>query len=175
MRNKLGWHQVVLIGAMSAIALWRFLTGQWTISLYPLWWALGMILGFLSVFGDKLVYLAINDMKALMDWKIKESLQFLLLEKEGPREHLVMRSALFVGAWIILAFFSLVEVANPIARGLVAGIGVHLIFDLGWDYLDKDKGIEGWFWQIKRTLQKDEIRWFWWGSLVLSLVAISML
>lgn len=169
MKNKLLWHQVVLIGALLLLSGSKFLLGRWTINMDILWWWLGGILGFIFVFCDRFIHVLVTNPKDAMSLKLKdlwrvgkmtESFALTVTERSN-QSNLVMRSALFVGAWIILGVWAMTSVANSFSRGFVYGIGLHLIFDLYWDYfLDKTGKIKEWFWQIKRNLSDNEIKQF---------------
>jgi hypothetical protein len=167
-KNKLWLHQMVLFGVLSAIILWNVLNKQFVFNTSILWWLLGAMIGFLFVFGDRLVYslvsrpeeaLSIQIKELFVKGKIAEGLKLLLAERYDQKE-LVMRSFLFLVMWAVLAFFTVTSVTNFFARGLVLGIGTHLIFDLIYDYRNDKERLDMWFWQIKRTLEPEEKRWF---------------
>jgi hypothetical protein len=88
-----------------------------------------------------------------------EGIKLLLTERYEQKE-LVMRSAMFLVVWVVLAFFTATSVTNFFARGFVLGIGTHLVFDLIYDYKTDKERLDLWFWQIKRTLEPEEKRWF---------------
>jgi hypothetical protein len=120
------------------------------------------------VFLDRFVYSIFSGsdeklsvrMKELFDQKkFIEGVKLLLAEKYEQKE-LVMRSFLFLVVWIVLAFFTMTSVANFFARGLVLGIGTHLMFDLIYDFKFDKERLDIWFWQIKRTLEPEEKFWF---------------
>lgn len=135
MRNKILWHQVVLFSIFLGLTLLRLFSGQIRLDLNLIWWWLGGVLGFLFVFSDRLIY-------SLM----------------GNRRE-VMRSALFIVIWAVLAIFTATSVGTGFPRGVVLGLGTHLIFDLWWDYRAGGRDIELWFWQVK-SVTKTEIDWF---------------
>jgi len=98
--------------------------------------------------------------KELLNRKnIPERIRLLLAERYDQKE-LVMRSAMFIVVWIVLAFFTATSVANFFARGFVLGIGTHLMFDLIYDFTHDKERLDIWFWQIKRTLEPEEKFWF---------------
>lgn len=169
MKNKLLWHQVVLIGVLLLITALRLLIGRWTISSDILWWWLGSILGFIFVFSDRFINILITNPKDAMSLKLKDLWRggkaieafSLTVTERANQTNLVMRSALFTGAWIILAIWTMTSVSNVFSRGFIYGIGLHLVFDLWWDYyIDKASKIRDWFWQIKRDLSEIEIKQF---------------
>lgn len=135
MRNKILCHQVVLFSIFLGLTLLRLFSGQVRLDLNLIWWWLGGVLGFLFVFSDRLIY-------SLM----------------GNRRE-VMRSALFIVIWAVLAIFTVTSVGTGFPRGVVLGLGTHLIFDLWWDYRAGGRDIELWFWQVK-SVTKTEIDWF---------------
>lgn len=167
MQNKILWHQVVLFFVLFGLAAVRWLTGRLGVGLDLLWWWLGGIIGFLFVFSDRLVYALANSPEEVLSLKIKElfskghlaaGLALTFAERE-KQKHLMMRSALFVVIWAVLAIFTATSVANSFSRGFVLGLGTHLLFDMTWDYIWGSRDIDLWFWQI-RKVTKTEIDWF---------------
>lgn len=130
---------MVLFSIFLGLTLLRLLLGQIRLDLNLIWWWLGGVLGFLFVFSDRLVY--------------------ALVSNREEQKHLVMRSALFVVIWAVLAIFTATSVGTGFPRGFVLGLGTHLIFDLWWDYRSSGREIELWFWQVK-NVTKMEIDWF---------------
>lgn len=168
LKNKLWLHQIVLFGVLGLLVFLSWLRGVFVFDLNLLWWLLGAVLGFLFVFGDRIIYSLVSKPDETLSIEIKEmfgqgrvkgGLELLLNERYDQKE-LVMRSALFLILWIVMALFTMTSVTNDFARGLVLGIGIHLEFDLLYDYfLDKER-LDLWFWQIKRTLEPEEKMWF---------------
>ena len=159
---------MVLFGVLGVLILWSIFNKNFVFNLNLLWWLLGAAIGFLFVFGDRLVYSLVSRPDETLSVKIKElfvkgriteGLRLLLAERYDQKE-LVMRSAMFVVVWVVLAFFTMTSVTNHFARGLVLGIGTHLIFDLIYDFEKDKERLDMWFWQIKRTLEPEEKRWF---------------
>lgn len=170
----------MLVGALITLVAFRLLTGYWGLKIYVLWWLLGAVAGFLFVFTDRLVNVVVTNPDSVLSVKVKEvikrkslvlGLRTLLIER-NDQERLMMRSGLFVAVWLFLGFWGLLFVTHPLGRGLLAGIGIHLMFDLGWDYFNKGVGVNHWFWQIKRALSPKEIRGFVWVVFVVSAAVI---
>jgi hypothetical protein len=162
------WHQTVLLVIMLILTVGRLALGQWQISLSILWWWLGGVLGFLFVFSDRLVHSLVTNSQEVLSLRVRElflsrklgeGLRALILER-GQQNNLMMRSVLFVVIWLILAFWTMVGVTAPLARGFMLGMGVHFIIDLLWDYRIKKGDLSFWFWQIKRSVSLEEQRWF---------------
>jgi len=166
-RGKLIWHQVVLFGVLAFLTILRFFLGQNHFGIEVLWWWLGGVIGFLFVFADRLVYALASNSRETLSIQIKDlfgkgkliqGLALAFSERE-QQKHLVMRSALFVVIWAVLAIFTATSVGGGFPRGLVLGLGTHLIFDLVWDYRGGSRDVELWFWQVK-NVNKMEIDWF---------------
>ena len=162
--DKLALHQYVLFGIIGLLILLGLATGNFVFGINLLWWMLGAMMGFLFVFSDQLINsLLMNPSetlrlrsKELFDRKkINEELLVLLNERHEQKE-LVMRSFLFLLTWVILAFFTITSVNSQFARGLILGIGTHLVFDFIYDYFRNRERFDNWFWQIKRTISEKE-------------------
>lgn len=152
--NKLVWHQVVLFSIFLGLTLVRALKGQVSFDLNLIWWWLGGVLGFLFVFCDRLIYALVSNREEVLSVALAAAFS----ERE-KQKHLMMRSALFVAIWAVLAIFTVTSVGTGFPRGFVLGLGTHLIFDLWWDHRAGGRDIELWFWQI-RNVTKKEIDWF---------------
>lgn len=167
-RNKLWLHQIVLFGVLGLLILWSIFDRSFIFSVSLLWWLLGALVGFVFVFSDRLFNSLVAKPNEVLNVRIKDlflqgkvtgGLKLLLEERYDQRE-LVMRSFLFIIVWVILAIFTMTSVTNFFARGFVLGIGIHLIFDLIYDFITDKERLDMWFWQIKRTLEPEEKRWF---------------
>ena len=178
--KKVVWHQVVLFSLMLLLTGWRLMSGEWVMGIGVLWWWLGGVLGFVFVFFDWLIQLMVMEPKRVFDVKLKKALKgeniktgvAFALEERQKKSELVMKSAFFLLAWLVLGFFTLSSVASAFSRGFLLGLGTHLMFDLAWDYFKKPEKLDNWFWMIKRSLGMEEKRWFVWVVLVLySLIA----
>lgn len=167
-KRKLWLHQLVLFGVLGILILWSVVNRSFVFNLDWLWWLLGAMIGFLFVFLDLIFYKIISKPKEIFGLKIKELFvrkNFLnevrlLLAEESDQKEQVMRSAMFLVVWVVLAFFTMTSVVNFFARGFMLGIGTHLLFDLVYDFVYDKERLDLWFWQIKRTLEPEEKRWF---------------
>ncbi|MBU1071598.1 hypothetical protein KKG65_04310 [Patescibacteria group bacterium] len=166
--KKVIWHQVVLFSLMLLLTGWRLMSGRWLFGVGVLWWWLGGVLGFVFVFFDWLIQLAVMEPSRVFDVKLKEVLQkkniksglvFVLGERQ-KKSRLVMKSALFLLVWLVMGFFTLSSIASAFGRGFMLGLGTHLVFDLVWDYFKVPEKLDNWFWMIKRKLDVEEKRWF---------------
>jgi len=166
-KNKVVWHQVFLFGGLIFLLLLRWVTGRFIFDVGVFWWLIGAIIGFVLVFADRLAYIflmkeeplsvKVGEMTARGNWRLALS---TLLEERREQKQLVIRSALFVMVWMVLALFTATSSANDFARGLMLGLGMHLVFDMVTDYLWEKEKLDLWFWQIKREIPKDEKQMF---------------
>lgn len=179
--DKLMLHQYVLFGVVGFLIILGLVTGNFVFGINLLWWMLGAVIGFMLVFLDRLINsLFANSDEALIPQikekigkkEIREGLLMLLNEKHEQKE-LVMRSFLFMLVWIIMALFTITSVNSQFARGLMLGIGTHLIFDFVFDYFWDKERFDTWFWQIKRVFSKDEKKWivFAFGAIYVLLIS----
>jgi len=167
-KGKLWLHQMVLFGVLGVLVLWSVINKSFVFNISLLWWLLGAMIGFLFVFLDRIVYGFFSESNGTLSLWIKELFNQkniperarLLLAERYDQKELVMRSAMFVVVWVVLAFFTATSVANFFARGFVLGIGTHLMFDLIYDFSKDKERLDQWFWQIKRTLELEEKFWF---------------
>lgn len=164
--NKVLLHQYVLFGLFGLLILRKILFGSFYFDLGILWWLMGGMFGFLFVFIDSFVFDLFahpNDVwsdriKAFFDKRvIKDNIETLLREDQEPKVQ-IMRSILFLFVWFVLGFLTMTSVVNSFSRGLVLGIGTHLVFDFVYDYFYDSKRFEKWFWQIKREIKHEEKR-----------------
>ncbi len=168
--RKILWHEIILVAVLLILSGWRLWQGQWVLDVGVLKWWLGAILGFLFVFLDRLAAIAVTDPDRVLETKlkevwgkgrIKEGLMMLLADRK-KQEKLIMRTALFLVVWVVLALLSVTSVASFGARGFVLGIGTHLVFDLIWDYFKDKEKLSRWFWQSKGNFSEREMEVFFW-------------
>lgn len=168
--SKIIWHEIILVSVLLILSGWRLWQGRWVIEVDILKWWLGAILGFLFVFLDRLAASAVADPDKVLETKLKEvggkgkmkkGLATLLVDR-GEQDKLIMRTALFLVVWVVLALLSVTSVVSFEARGFVLGIGTHLVFDLIWDYFKDRERLSRWFWQSKGNFSEKEMEIFFW-------------
>ncbi|MBU1084946.1 MAG: hypothetical protein ABIJ43_03765 [Candidatus Beckwithbacteria bacterium] len=81
--------------------------------------------------------------------------------RQGEFDKLTTRSALFQVVWVVLAVFTLSSVASWFGKALVMGLGLRMLVEewRGW-FSDKSKLKTSLFWQIKREVSMDELKWY---------------
>ncbi len=168
MRDKVSLHQLILFGILLLLILFKVVTGNFVFGLDLLWWLFGAVIGFLFVFTDRFVYsflmkpdeaLGVRLRDLFGQNKFSQGLLTLLNERHEQKE-LIMRSFLFLVVYLVLALLAVTSVSSSFGRGFILGIGIHLVFDLVYDYFLNKTRFDLWFWQIKREVGSEEKRWF---------------
>ncbi len=168
MKDKISLHQIILFGTLAVVVLGKLVTRNLALDLGILWWLLGAIIGFIFVFTDRFVYSFLMKPDEALGIRLRELFEgkqfseglMLLLNERHEQKELVMRSFLFVMVWLVLAFLAVTSIISPFGRGFMLGMGIHLVFDLLYDYFWNKERFELWFWQIKRVVSPEEKRWF---------------
>lgn len=159
---------MVLLGTLGVLIIGKLVTGNFAFNLGLLWWLLGAILGFIFVFTDRFIYSFLMKPNETLGIRLKELFEgkqfgeglMLLLRERHEQKELIMRSFLFEMAWLVMAFLTVTSVTSQLGRGFILGMGIHLSFDLIYDYFWNKERFEQWFWQIKREVSAEEKRWF---------------
>ena len=133
---------------------------------------LGGFFGWFLLKADRLVDAFFTNPQTQLSQKIRDLVKnrnflelFRTFEKHRfEQKNLAFRNAIFQATWLVLAFFTLSSTSSFFGKGMILGLGLHLLFDEWKDY--KSKGISyvrDWlFWQIKRKVSLQEARVFLW-------------
>lgn len=164
--SKLVIHQFLIVGILLVLTAVRLLLGVWALNTDVVFWWIGAIVGFGFVFADRFIYAFWQEKDEVLSMRLRELFgkgRFLegvatALRERKDQNRLMMRSILFLATWTFLAVFTVTSVGNPFGRGFMLGLGLHLTFDLGWDYFSKEKDVRLWFWQIKRSFSDEEVK-----------------
>jgi membrane-bound metal-dependent hydrolase YbcI (DUF457 family) len=101
------------------------------------------------------------------NWYFKEKKYFaalsLLDSRRREQVKLTFRSALFMIAWVPLAFFALTSTSALFGKGVVLGVMFHILLD-AWRMQKEspEKLNERLFWQIQRAITTEEQLTFMW-------------
>ncbi len=124
-------------------------------------------MGVYLLFLDRLVYVYTYPQEQLSQhfaylWrqnKYRQALE-LLDSRRTEQQRLMLRSALFMGFWLLLAIFSLTSSLSMVGRGAVMGMMAHVLFD-SWrlQKFDPEKLNKRLFWPIKRAFSREEQMW----------------
>lgn len=162
-------HWLVMIAVMVVAPGVRWLTRSWVLNIDILYWELGLVLGFLFVFSDGWwsEYLTRSDGSLIARWRLMRSEKqsvggwiSYLINENYPKQLQMMRGVLFVGCWIALAIFTMTSVGGFFAKGIMVGIGTHIVWDYVADYFVNESLLLQRFWQIKREMAIREVELF---------------
>lgn len=127
-------------------------------------WILGVILGVLVLFVDRIVYTYSYpgaQISQQFSWYIKEKKYLSALElldlRRLEQERLSFRSALFMAIWVPLSFFALTSTTGLFGKGVVMGLMLHILMD-AWKLqkLEPRRLHIRLFWLIKREISDEE-------------------
>lgn len=154
------------------LMLWR--GGVWPITtMYILqqgMWLLGVSLGVLLVYLDRIAYIYSfpgEQLSQQVSWyfanKQPGRALALLDSRRYEQVRLTFRSALFIVAWIPLAFFAVTSTNSLFGTGVVMGVMLHILVDT-WRMQRKSPELLNTrlFWQIKRKFAIEEQLVFLW-------------
>ncbi|MCE7898229.1 MAG: hypothetical protein DPW11_01095 [bacterium] len=133
-------------------------------------WVLGVIIGVLLLFIDRIVYTYSYPGTQIAQqfswyWKQKQYITALTLlyERRLEAERLTFRSSLFMVVWVPLAFFAVTSTPQLFGKGVVMGVMLHILYD-SWRLQKKDprRLHLRLFWLIKRVVTDEEQLVFLW-------------
>jgi len=142
---------------------------RWQLSWEVLFWFLGGVFGWVIVVVDRLVWIYWTrpqtqlsvQFRYLIGLKKFKQAGRLLANRKQEQTELTFRSAVFQIIWLILALFTITSSPSIFSRGLVLGLGLHLLYDEWKDYCQSPEKLRSWlFWQIKRPVSLSEQRLF---------------
>lgn len=134
------------------------------------WWVVGVIVGVLILFLDRIAYIYSYPTEQLSQqflWYVGQkkyvSALSLLDTRRLEQEKLVFRSALFMVIWIPLSFFALTSTAALFGKGVVMGLMLHDLVD-AWQLQRRDASRLNvrLFSMIRGTITPDEQLLFLW-------------
>ena len=158
-----GWVLLVYLAGVT-LARWRW---DWQI----LGWWTGGVVGWSLLVLDRWLWVYWTRPEAQLSYRvrwlvkqkrIKEAWEEILRRKE-EQDKLAFRSVLFQLAWVGLAFFAVTSTVGLFGKGVVMGVGLHLLYDEWKDYLKSAELLRDWlFWPIKRPVSLKETRAYLW-------------
>lgn len=133
-------------------------------------WIIGVLLGVMILFLDRVVYTYSYPGTQIAQqfawyWKQKKYLTALslLYDRRLEAERLTFRSSLFMVVWVPLAFFATTSTTLLFGKGVVMGIMLHILVD-SWRLQKSDprRLHLRLFWLVKREISEDERSMFLW-------------
>lgn len=127
-------------------------------------YVVGVVVGTLLLYLDRVVYTLSYPKEQLSQqfaWLVKErryrEALSLLDNRRGEQNKLTFRSALFMVAWVPLAFFALTSTSGLFGKGVVMGLMFHILVD-SWrlQRADSTRLNERLFWQVGRVVRPEE-------------------
>jgi hypothetical protein len=137
---------------------------QWDVTLVFL--VVGVFMGWGMIYVDRLIQAFLvrphEHLSEYVKHKLREH-QFwevvqLLRERGDEQRRLVMRSVIFMAAWIPVAIFVLTSTGSMLAVGLVMGMGLYLLVEVWRDWSNWERLREWLFWPISRRVSEREIK-----------------
>lgn len=166
-------HLFLVGGFLVIISVWRVFSGSWEIGLPMLLWIIGGLVGFGLVFGDRLLMILTDTgdegREYIRDRLVKMQFGSIWRTMDNSRKSAVrlpMRNFVFLMLYGALALLAAFSSSNPFGRGLVWGIGLHLVFDLIWDFYVKND-VSAWYWQKNHNLSDFEVRGIVFGAAII--------
>ena len=140
------------------------LNAGWSEPIIWLLWILGVILGVLVLFADRIVYTYSYpgaQISQQFAWYIKEKKYLSALElldlRRLEQERLSFRSALFMAIWVPLSFFALTSTTGLFGKGVVMGLMLHILMDAWKLQKHEPRRLHiRLFWLIKREISDEE-------------------
>lgn len=133
-------------------------------------WVVGVLVGVLVLFIDRIVYTYSYPGTQIAQqfswyWKQKQYITALTLlyERRLEAERLTFRSSLFMAVWVPLAFFATTSTSQLFGKGVVMGVMLHILYD-SWRLQKRDprRLHLRLFWLIKREVADNERLVFLW-------------
>lgn len=156
------------VALIYALVLFAIRSGWWNFDLSIIaswiWWILGVVVGVLLLFADRIVYTYSYpgaQISQQFAWYIKEKKYLkgleLLDDRRLEQERLTFRSALFMVIWVPLSFFALTSTTGLFGKGVVMGLMLHILAD-AWRLQRSDprRLHVRLFWLIKREITDEE-------------------
>lgn len=146
------------------------INGGWSNPLSWVWFVVGVVVGVLVLFADRIVYTysyPLTQISQQFAWYVKEKKYLSALElldnRRLEQERLTFRSALFMAIWVPLSFFALTSTTGLFGKGVVMGLMLHILAD-SWRLQKKDprRLHIRLFWLIKREIRDEERLVFLW-------------
>jgi len=171
---KKTFSMALVLGYFLGIAGIGFLRGDYKILVLMDWLQVllllaGGIFGWIIVWLDRLVYVYWSHPETQLsqyvkyyfikkNWKTGIN---LMEQRKGEFKELTFRSVLFQAAWVVLAVFALTSVASIFGKAMVIGLGLRILYEEWRDFLKDKETLKRWlFWQIKREISNEELKWY---------------
>jgi len=170
--------RLIFIGYFVGIAVWwgwQSLQGgnylAWSTWELVVGWLVGGFVGYWLLSLDRLVDVYVTHPETQLAHYIRYYIQKgnyrwawqTLGQRKGEQTRLTFHSALFQVVWLVLAVFAITSTSALFGKGVVMGLGLHLLLNEWRDYIASPDRLRQWlFWQIKREVPAKEAKIFLW-------------
>lgn len=157
---------------------------RWRLDWQIINWYFGGGLGWLLVFLERLVWVywtkpqtqLATEARYLISQRRFKAVGQLLMMRSQEQIELSFHSALFQAVWVPLALFAITSTASMFGKGMIMGLGLHLLYDEWQDYRRSPELLRSWlFWQIKRTVSFQEQKVYLWIMTIAFVILSSLL
>ena len=134
-----------------------------------MWLIVGGGVGWFLAWFDRLVYVYWSHAQTQLSQHVRYRFERgdikgglrLLKERKKELKELGFRSVLFQIVWVLVAIFALTSTTSWFGKALVMGLGLRILVDEWRDYFTDKQTLKRWlFWQVKRKIADDELRWY---------------
>ncbi len=155
----------VWFGGMAVLKLLG--RGIWgLVSVGSVLFVVGGCFGMLVSWIDRLVYVYFVRPEEELSVVVKERVAAkryrvameLLARRRHEQVHLAMENVLFLGVWGVLALFIVTSTPSWLAKGMVLGMGLKLIYGMYEDWKDQDYLLGRLFWPVRRKVGLVELK-----------------
>lgn len=135
-------------------------------------WLIGGFIGYWLLSLDRLVDVYLTHPETQLAHYVRYYIQKgnyrwawqTLRQRKDEQTRLTFHSVLFQAIWVVLAVFTLTSTSALLGKGVVMGLGLHLLLNEWRDYLANPERLREWlFWQVKREVTAKETKLFLWG------------
>jgi hypothetical protein len=129
-------------------------------------WFVGGLLSFLFGYVDRMLYVYVTRPEESLSLAVQHLIKarhyqaaLRLLRHRGYEQRRLMgKSVVFMAAFIPFGFYVLTSTGSLLAIGLLLGIGLHLLIDIGRLRTNREALVQQLFWPIKRTISEIELK-----------------
>lgn len=135
-------------------------------------WLIGGFIGYWLLSLDRLVDVYLTHPETQLAHYVRYYIQkgnyrwawMTLGKRQAEQTRLTFHSALFQVIWVMLAVFAFTSTSGFLGKGVVIGLGLHLLLNEWRDYIGSPERLRRWlFWQVQREVTAKETKFFLWG------------
>jgi hypothetical protein len=171
--------QLIFVGYFLGLAGWfgwHSLQGgsylAWTTWEPVVSWLVGGFIGYWLLSLDRFVDVYLTHPETQLSHYVRYYIQkgnyrwawTTLEQRKAEQTRLTFHNAVFQAIWVILAVFAVTSSPGLLGKGVVMGLGLHLLLNEWRDYIESPDRLRRWlFWQVQREITLKEQKLFLWG------------